>query len=122
MSSIKFEKELKYTMKNDKLITKGGFLMANRIQMARKAQGLTQKEFGEALGLTQATVSAWEVGRNEPNYKVLREIAQVLNCSIEYLMGYTPSETETGVPDVYKRQTLTSGFGVTRVMGCIRVP
>lgn len=72
--------------------------MANRIQMARKAQGLTQKEFGEALGLTQATVSAWEVGRNEPNYKVLREIAQVLNCSIEYLMGYTPSETETGMP------------------------
>ena len=72
--------------------------MANRIKIARKAMGLTQKEFGNAFGVTQATVSAWELGRNEPEYKVLRKIAQMLDCSIEYLMGYTASETEAGAP------------------------
>lgn len=72
--------------------------MANRIKIARKAMGLTQKEFGKAIGVTQATVSAWELGRNEPDYKVLRKIAQMLDCSIEYLMGYTATETEAGVP------------------------
>lgn len=72
--------------------------MANRIKMTREAMGLTQKELGKALGVSQATVSAWEVGRNEPDYKVLRDIARMLNCSIEYLMGYTAKKTAAGVP------------------------
>ena len=72
--------------------------MANRIKLARKALGLSQKDFGKALGVSSTTVSAWEVGRNEPDYKVLRDIARMLDCSIEYLMGYTANKTAAGIP------------------------
>ena len=66
--------------------------MANRIKMTRESMGLTQKEFGKMLGVGQTTVSAWELGRNEPDYESLRKMSQLLDCSIDYLMGYTAKE------------------------------
>lgn len=76
--------------------------MANRIKMVRKSMGLTQKELGKMLGVGQTTVSAWELGRNEPDYEYLRKIAKLMECSIEYLMGDTTSETGTNVPPEQK--------------------
>ena len=33
----------------------------------RRAQGKTQREIGEALGVTNKTVSLWELGKDEPH-------------------------------------------------------
>lgn len=72
----------------------------NRIKSMRKAEGLSQKELGIKLGVGQTTVSAWESGRNEPDYESLKKMAKELTCSIDYLMGYLPEDPFRGLdPD-----------------------
>ena len=62
--------------------------MMNRIQQMRKRMGLSQRQLGDAMQVSQSAISAWEAGRNEPDYTSLRKMAEILECGVEYLMGY----------------------------------
>lgn len=48
---------------------------------ARKAANMTQEQLSEALHVSRATVSHWEVGRHSPDLTMIPKIAEVLNCS-----------------------------------------
>lgn len=61
--------------------------LASRIKNARKEKHYTQKELASLLHVKPATVSGWEVGRNEPSLNMLNELANVLDVSFEYLAG-----------------------------------
>ena len=50
---------------------------------ARKAAGMTQEQLGEALHVTRATISHWEVGRHAPDLEMIQKIAEVLHCSFD---------------------------------------
>jgi len=64
--------------------------LPNRIKLLRGAH--TQKEFGELLGVSKATVSKYESGINIPSSDILKKIASVGNKSIEWLLrGDQPS-------------------------------
>jgi transcriptional regulator with XRE-family HTH domain len=64
--------------------------LSNRIKFLRGAH--TQKEFGELLGVSKATVSKYESGINIPSSDILKKIASVGNKSIEWLLrGDQPS-------------------------------
>lgn len=45
----------------------------------RDSRGLTQKQFGDRLGVTDVTVSRWELGRVLLNTNVMAAIAEALN-------------------------------------------
>lgn len=45
----------------------------------RESRGLTQKQFGDRLGVTDVTVSRWELGRVLLNTNVMAAIAEALN-------------------------------------------
>lgn len=56
----------------------------------RKQLNLTQKQVGDALGITSRTVQSWELGENVPRLtldKTLR-LCRVLNCTLEDLVAY----------------------------------
>lgn len=72
-------------------------MQANRIKVIRKEAGLSQKELGKELGVAQTTVSAWESGRNEPDYESIRRMAKILETSAEYLMGYSDNDSSEEV-------------------------
>lgn len=57
------------------------------IKELRKAAGLTQAKFAEAMGVTQSTVSQWENGRALPDTSKLPRIAEVLGCSVADLFA-----------------------------------
>ena len=57
-----------------------------KLREIRQARGLTMKELGEAIGVTESAIGLYENGRRKPNYEKLRLIAQVLNCSIDDLV------------------------------------
>lgn len=40
--------------------------MGERIKQLRKVLGLTQKEFGDRIGVKPNTIGTYEIGRNEP--------------------------------------------------------
>jgi len=68
--------------------------MSNRIKERRIAMGLTQEELGEKLGLKKSAIAKYENGRVE-NIKrsVIRKMAEVLECSPVYLLGFEDKPT-----------------------------
>lgn len=59
--------------------------MGERIKKLRKALGLTQKEFGERIGVKPNTIGTYEIGRNEPIDAVLTLICREFNVNEKWL-------------------------------------
>jgi len=64
-------------------------LFKERLRTAREQAGLKQEEFAKRVGMARASASYYENTKNTslPNAEVLFNMAKVLNCSINYLMG-----------------------------------
>lgn len=61
--------------------------LADRIKSVRTRNGYTQRDLARVLSVKPATISAWEVGRNEPSLSMVKKLANVLGVSFEYLAG-----------------------------------
>ena len=51
--------------------------LAENIKQIREQHGLTQKEFAEAVGVSAATVSTWEIGTRQPRMGVIEKISRL---------------------------------------------
>ena len=60
---------------------------SERLKELREESNLTQKTFANKLNISKSAVSAWEIGRNQPSYDLLIEIAKFFNVSTDYLLG-----------------------------------
>lgn len=61
------------------------YAVGNFICQLRQEKGLTQKELGELLGVTNKAVSKWENGSAMPRLKYLQQLAIILGCTQEEL-------------------------------------
>lgn len=59
------------------------------IKESRVAAKLTQLQVAEALGRPQNTISAWEMGRAQPDANTLFELFRVLGRSVDEAFGFT---------------------------------
>lgn len=74
----------------------------DRLREARIATGMTQEQLGFALGVTKASVSAWENGRETPSFRVLPDLRNALKRSLDELIcggDHTTSPTATDDSD-----------------------
>ena len=62
-------------------------VFSENVRQARKREGLSQEEFAERIGVTQQMVSKYESGIKLPSLSTLSDIADVLNCSVDGLLG-----------------------------------
>ena len=60
---------------------------AKSLRSARQIAGLTQEQLGFEVGVTKASVSAWENSREFPSFTVLLRLRQVLRLSLDELVG-----------------------------------
>ena len=60
---------------------------SERLKELRKQAHLTQVELAGKLGVGQSSYADWERGKKKPTQENLVKIAQVLNVSIDYLVG-----------------------------------
>lgn len=60
---------------------------AERLKTLRKQEKLTQVQIAEKLEISQQAYAAWERGVKKPTQENLVKIAQVLNVSVDYLVG-----------------------------------
>lgn len=60
---------------------------AERLKELRKQARLTQVELAKRLGIGQSSYADWERGKKKPTQENLVKISQVLNVSIDYLVG-----------------------------------
>lgn len=69
--------------------------VADRIALVRRHSGLSAAEFGRRAGLSRATISSIESGRNEePETDTVRKIAKLSGASLAWLLdgeGKPPS-------------------------------
>ena len=61
-------------------------IIAQAMGELRKAKGLSQKEAAAVIGISQATYSAYERGRNEPPAEILVRLSYLFNCPVDILI------------------------------------
>lgn len=59
-----------------------------KLKKARNELGMTQKQLAKKIGIKRTTVAGYESEGKMPPYNTLIKIAQTLNCSLDYLLGY----------------------------------
>lgn len=62
------------------------------IKESRLDAGLTQKQVADALNRPQNTISAWEVGRAQPDANTLFMLFQVLGRSVDEAFGFSSGQ------------------------------
>ncbi|MCR5630084.1 helix-turn-helix domain-containing protein [Eubacterium sp.] len=60
--------------------------LADKLKEARKNAGLTQVELAEKLCVSRQAITKWESGKGIPDVENLKNIANVLNVSIDFLL------------------------------------
>ena len=59
----------------------------NKIAELRKEKGLSQRQLAKEIGTSQANLSRWEQGLNEPSIVECWKIADFFDVSVDYLLG-----------------------------------
>lgn len=61
------------------------------IKKIRVSRGMRQYELADRMGVKQASVSAWESGKAMPSAENLLKLADILDCSVDVLLGREPA-------------------------------
>jgi transcriptional regulator with XRE-family HTH domain len=68
-----------------------------RIKELRKKRGLNQPELGKIVNLTGSTISAIEMGKNNPTPETIIKLCEFFEVSADYLL--TGKEEPTGISE-----------------------
>ena len=73
------------------------------IAAMRKEKAMTQEQLSEIFGVSIAAVSKWETGTAYPDIELLPKIAVFFDISIDRLLGYDMSKTETNIDECLEK-------------------
>ena len=73
--------------------------MANNIKQLREAAGMTQAELAAKMQLTTPSITKWELGRANPTYDNLIQLAEIFGCTLDEVAGRKASAQKGGVVD-----------------------
>ncbi|HHX19642.1 MAG TPA: helix-turn-helix transcriptional regulator [Clostridiaceae bacterium] len=59
----------------------------NGIRYFRKKNHMTQTELANVIGVTQTSVSQWESGRNYPDIKTAKRLADIFGATLDQILG-----------------------------------
>ena len=67
---------------------------AKNLKRFRKSKKLTQTELGKMLNYGSTAIANYESGRNEPSFDILIRLSEILNVSLDDLLGASPKNKE----------------------------
>lgn len=67
----------------------------DNMRSIRKKKGYTMKALGKAVGVSESTISLYENGKHEPDIVTMRRIADVLNVTVDELLGREQKDPAT---------------------------
>ena len=93
---------------------------AERLQEALRLRDMSAAELSRALGINEGTISQYKSGAYEPKQKRTQAIAEILNVSIDWLMGADVPMREAKIEpisaeNIYMRpvyDSVAAGFNV----------
>jgi transcriptional regulator with XRE-family HTH domain len=82
--------------------------IGERIRQKRKEKRMTQAELGSAVNVSSQVISNWERGYSDPSHIDVAQLAEILDCSTEFLHGRKiesalPKNTGKDEKDIAKR-------------------
>ena len=89
-------------------------MMTNRLRAARAQKGLTQRELGQMIGVTQEAVSQWEKSTSL-NISTLKKISDALGCSPAEIIQSLSRVAENDQEDTELPHTVNRDDGFTLV-------
>lgn len=69
-----------------------------QIKELRRIKGYSQAQLADMLGVSQATLSGWELDKWNPDMNMIYKIAKLFNVSMGYLLGW---ENESLKPQTF---------------------
>lgn len=92
------------------------------LKRLRESRGLTRVEIAKRLNMTPAAYGAYELGKREPKFDKLCEIADLLHASIDNLLGYAPHNDANRVAKIVIEMANgeTIGFSVLGTIKAIK--
>lgn len=69
----------------------------SKLKLVRMDQGVKQWRLASLVGITQAELSSYEIGRRHCPANVRRRLAEKLQVSVEHLFPNESKEKEVGV-------------------------
>ena len=86
-----------------------------RLKELRISKGFTQSELCKKVGVSQNTFTNWENGSREPNFKTLRKLANVLETTIDYLLGEEEMTVQLVFASRLKVLRVSNGYSQTQI-------
>ncbi|MEC1621131.1 helix-turn-helix domain-containing protein [Bacillus mojavensis] len=68
-------------------------MLSKRLKLIRKRRGLTQTGLASKVKTTKGTISNYENGHSTPSNEMLRDLADALDTTTDYLLGRTDIDT-----------------------------
>lgn len=76
-----------------------------RLKLLRQKTGMTQRQVAEKIGVTAASLSAYENEIQKPSIEVVINTALAFNVSLEWLCGFY-NDDDNNIPILYMRTAL----------------
>jgi len=82
-----------------------------RIKQAIESRGYTQGEVAKAAGMTEVSLSRYISDSREPNVSKLKAIAEVLNVSVDWLVGMPEKGflSDERIAEIRRRESVLDG-------------
>ena len=106
----------------------------NHYKEARKRKGISQAMLSAQIGVSQGSISQWEIGKTEPDVQNILKLADLYGVSTDYLLGRTdnplsaiPADTpymkvtpfEKTIVEAYRDLSTAEQVIVCRILGLI---
>ena len=67
--------------------------LGNTLAQLRKQKKLSQRNFAEAIGVSNGAVAMWETNKRQPDLEMLKKIAAFYDVSSDYILGITQADS-----------------------------
>lgn len=71
-------------------------MLSKRLKLIRKRRGLTQDGLANKVKTTKGTISNYENGHSTPSNEMLRDLADALDTTTDYLLGRVEADSNIG--------------------------
>jgi transcriptional regulator with XRE-family HTH domain len=79
--------------------------LGQKIRDARQRSGFSQQQLANAIGVSDKTISAYEVGRVDPPLESLEKLSQATAHPIAYFIGDMASDIEAKLDRIARELT-----------------
>jgi Zn-dependent peptidase ImmA (M78 family)/DNA-binding XRE family transcriptional regulator len=80
-------------------------IIGERLKEAREARKMTQEELSGRIGITRASISAFEKGLKYPSIQTAEQLSKELRIPMAYLQNQRPARSSRSGPLSYRKKT-----------------